>query len=156
MSCLIISISNTIFSVENGLKFCWLALLENDFISIFRDWFVCCIVSVCFNFVFLSFSVSFSIERFWCCCDLLHFWQGSFNLFFTKKTQKKRKNGKVKLYKIHLLKCHSISLNSLNKPKKKQNSKFLQEYRRSMAMLEYIRNSHNGTATFGGYENRHR
>ncbi|XP_031629781.1 ankyrin repeat and sterile alpha motif domain-containing protein 1B-like isoform X2 [Contarinia nasturtii] len=31
-----------------------------------------------------------------------------------------------------------------------------QEYRRSMAMLEYIRNSQNGTATFGGYENRHR
>lgn len=25
-----------------------------------------------------------------------------------------------------------------------------------MAMLEYIRNSHNGIATFGGYENRHR
>lgn len=33
---------------------------------------------------------------------------------------------------------------------------FPQEYRRSMAMLEYIRNSQNGTATFGGYENRHR
>lgn len=32
----------------------------------------------------------------------------------------------------------------------------LQEYRRSMAMLDYIRNSYNGTATFGGYENRHR
>ncbi|XP_055313125.1 ankyrin repeat and SAM domain-containing protein 1A-like isoform X2 [Sitodiplosis mosellana] len=31
-----------------------------------------------------------------------------------------------------------------------------QEYRRSMAMLEYIRHSQNGTATFGGYENRHR